>query len=108
MGEPAACLAYVTCASREEALTIARTLVAERLAAAANLLGPATSFFHWQGALREAEEWVVVLKSRSALVEALIERARALHSYACPGILVLPVLDALPAYLDWLAAETMS
>jgi periplasmic divalent cation tolerance protein len=47
-----------------------------------------------------------VLKTRAELAERLVARVRALHSYECPGLLVLPVSGGNPAYLDWIGAET--
>jgi periplasmic divalent cation tolerance protein len=31
---------------------------------------------------------------------------RALHPYELPEIVAVPITDGLPAYLDWIAAET--
>lgn len=107
MREPmAACLCYVTCRDRDEALRIGRAAVTERLAASANLLGDTVSIYRWGGELHEKPEAALVLKTRAELAQALVARVRALHSYECPGILVLPVLAGNPAYLNWLAAET--
>src|SRR5437868_11843108 len=40
---------YITTGSRDEALSIGRTLVEEGLAACANVLGEMTSIYRWQG-----------------------------------------------------------
>ncbi len=101
-----ACWCYVTAGSRAEALTIGRTVVEERLAASANVLDGATSIYWWQGAVQQAGEAVLILKTRSALVERLIARIRELHSYECPCVVTLPIVAGNPEYLDWLAAET--
>ena len=60
---------YVTAGSRAEALAIARTVVEERLAASANVLDGVTSIYWWQGALEQAGEAVLILKTRTELVE---------------------------------------
>jgi periplasmic divalent cation tolerance protein len=39
-------------------------------------------------------------------VEALTARVKALHSYACPCVVALPIAKGNPDYLDWLARET--
>jgi periplasmic divalent cation tolerance protein len=49
---------------------------------------------------------LVVLKTRSALLPALGARIRELHSYACPGIVALPVTWGDADYLRWIEAET--
>ena len=101
-----ACFCYITAGSREEALAIGRALVEERLAACANILDGMTSIYHWRGAIEEAKEAVLIVKTRAALVEPLTERVRALHSYDCPCVVALPITDGNPAYLAWIEAET--
>ena len=99
---------YATAASEAEAATIGRTLVEERLAASANIIPGVRSFYWWRGRFEAGAEAVLVLKTRRALAERAVARVTALHSYACPGVLVLPVALGNPAYLDWIAAETAS
>jgi periplasmic divalent cation tolerance protein len=101
-------LCYVTAGSRDEALAIGRTVVEERLAASANVLDGATSIYWWQGALRQADEAVLILKTRGELVERLTARIRQLHSYQCPCVVALPIAAGNPAYLDWIAGETVT
>ncbi len=97
---------YITAPSRDEALKIGRMLVGERLAACANALPGARSVYWWQGKMEEADECVLVAKTRAGLVNRLVGRVRALHSYACPAIVALPILEGNPDYLAWIAAET--
>jgi periplasmic divalent cation tolerance protein len=100
-------LCYATAGSRDEALAIGRTVVQERLAACANVLGGATSIYWWQGALEQAGEAVLILKTRAELVERLTARVKELHSYECPCVVALPIAAGNPAYLDWIARETV-
>ena len=102
----AACFVYVTCGDKDEAKSIARTIVTERLAACANLIPGMTSIYRWQGEIAEDDETVLILKTRDDLVAALTERVRTLHSYDCPCVVALPVTGGNPAFLDWIAAET--
>jgi periplasmic divalent cation tolerance protein len=97
---------YITAGSAEEAAHIGRTLVEERLAACANLIPGVRSVYRWQGRVEEAEEVVVIAKTRAALFDRLARRARTLHSYECPCILALPIAAGSPDYLAWIAAET--
>jgi periplasmic divalent cation tolerance protein len=99
-------LAYMTAGSEEEARTVARTLVEERLAACVNILGPATSIYHWEGAIEEAREVILIAKTRRALFDRLTERVRAIHGYEVPCVLELAIGRGNPAYLTWLADET--
>ncbi|MCC6468513.1 MAG: divalent-cation tolerance protein CutA [Alphaproteobacteria bacterium] len=99
-------LVYVTAATGAEALMIGRSLVEARLAASVNVLGGARSIYWWEGRIEVGEEAVLVAKTRGTLVDPLIAHVRTLHSYACPAIVVLPVLAGNPDYLAWIAAET--
>ena len=99
-------LIYITTDGPEEARVIGRALVDARLAACANVLGPMTSIFRWEGAVQEGEEAVLIVKTTAALVDALTAKVRELHSYDCPCIVALPVGGGNPAFLDWITAET--
>lgn len=99
-------LIYITTDGPEEARTIGRALVEARLAACANILDPMTSIFRWDGKVQEGQETVLIAKTTAALVDALTEKARALHSYDCPCIVALPVEGGNPEFLRWIAAET--
>lgn len=97
---------HVTCSSHEEALTIARALVSERLIASANILPGLVSIYRWQGKVHEEGEVLLLLKTRAELAEAVTAAVRRLHGYTCPCVAILPVVGGNPAYLDWIAAET--
>ena len=102
---PGASMLYVTCGTVNEARQIARTLVHERSIACANIIERMQSIYWWQGDIEEDEEAVLLLKTHSEKVPAVIERVRELHSYAVPCIVELPLARGNPAYLDWIAAE---
>lgn len=97
---------YVTASDRDEAKAIGRRLVEERLAACANILPGATSVFRWDGKLEEAEEAVLVLKTTEQKLDALIARTKALHSYDCPCVEALPVVEGNRDFLEWVVRET--
>jgi periplasmic divalent cation tolerance protein len=97
---------YVTASSREEALAIGRTVVGERLAACANVIGGLRSIYWWQGEISEDEEALLILKTTDTRITALIERIRALHSYTTPCITAWPIAAGNPDYLAWIEAET--
>ena len=100
------CMLYVTASSNDEATRIAKALVSEKLAACANVLGPAQSIYRWKGNVEQAQEFVVILKTRSALADAAIARVKALHSYDLPCAVAYDMSAGLTAYLDWIDSET--
>lgn len=99
---------YVTCADREEAGRIARSVVRERLAACANILGSIESVYWWDGELCEGEETALLLKTPDARKTELIERIKQLHSYDCPCVVCLPIADGNLDFLKWIVTETNS
>ena len=101
-----ALLIYVTAKDTDEARMIAGTVVGERLAACANLLGGIESVYRWQGKVCEEQEVALILKTSEDRKSELIDRVRELHSYECPCIVCLPIADGNSAFLDWIVAET--
>jgi periplasmic divalent cation tolerance protein len=97
---------YATFADEEEALRIARALVEESLAACANIIGEIRSIYRWQGRVEDAAEVAVLFKTRAGEADRLIERLAELHSYDVPAAVAWPIASALPAYVQWVVAET--
>lgn len=93
-----------TCSSAEEAEKLARQLVEERLAACVNVVAGIRSFYRWQGTVEDASEWLLVIKSSRALLDALRTRLEKVHSYEVPEVLAVPVVDGSVNYLNWLAS----
>lgn len=97
---------YVTAANADEAKTIGEALVRERLVACANILAPIASIYWWQGKIQHDSEAVLVAKTRADLVERVIARVKALHSYTVPCVVSLAIEQGNPDFLHWIAAET--
>src|SRR6266478_7981801 len=76
--------------SEDEAASIARTLVDERLAACVNIIGPARSIYRWRGAVEDAREYLLLLKTSARLYTKVERRVRELHSYEVPEVVALP------------------
>jgi periplasmic divalent cation tolerance protein len=101
-------LVYVTAPDRDVALELARIAVEERLAACANVLGAITSVYWWNGQVNQDAEVALVLKTRADLVETLTARMIAAHPYECPCVVALALDGGNPAFLSWIAAETVA
>lgn len=96
---------YMTAGSRTEARKIGNALVESRLAACVNILDNMQSIYRWKGKTQEDSEVVIIAKTTEALVSPLIEKVRSLHTYDCPCIVSLPVLNGYPPFLDWVQTE---
>lgn len=80
---------------------LARALVEEGLAACVNIVPGVRSVYRWEGTVEEAEEVLLVIKTRSSRATALEVRVRELHPYDVPEVLALPVVAGSDPYLDW-------
>lgn len=81
--------------------TIARSLVAEGLAACGSVLPVHASVYRWKGEIVEEPECLLLLKAPAAGLDRMTRRVLALHPYEVPEVLVLPVEAGLDAYLSW-------
>jgi periplasmic divalent cation tolerance protein len=95
-------VALTTVGTLEEGRRIARAVVERRLAACVNLVPNLTSIYRWQGAVEEAEEVLLVMKTTEARLAALEAAVHELHSYEVPEFLALGVDSGSRPYLDWL------
>ena len=91
---------------RAAAERLAGLLVEKRLAACVNILAPCRSVYRWQGAVRHDEEHPMLIKTTAERYPALEQALRAGHPYELPEIIAVPIERGLPAYLQWVAAET--
>ncbi|SDA16951.1 divalent cation tolerance protein [Nitrosospira sp. Nsp11] len=92
---------------RASAMALAHKLVDERLAACVNVLDGCTSVYRWQGkneSIREVPIFIKTLAQHYARLEQLIN---AMHPYELPEIIAVPISNGLPAYLKWIADETL-
>ena len=105
MNEKKFAVVLVTVSSREEAEKIASALLADRLAACVNIVPGVTSHFWWQNKIDQADELLLVIKTRLAAVKALTEMVKQNHSYTVPEIIALPVVDGSEDYLNWIEKE---
>jgi periplasmic divalent cation tolerance protein len=91
---------------RATAEKLADLLVDRRLAACVNILAPCRSVYRWKDAVQRDEEHPMLMKTTAERYPALEQALRAAHPYELPEIIAVPIERGLPAYLDWVAAET--
>ena len=96
----------VTVGTDEEALSIARTLVEEKLVACVQIIPRLRSIYRWKGEICDEAEQLLIMKTRYCLFSALQTRIRQLHSYEVPEIVSFPIADGLPEYLSWVIENT--
>jgi periplasmic divalent cation tolerance protein len=99
---------FCTCPDADTAMRIADALVGERLAACVNVLPGVRSVYRWRGTVERADEVMLVIKTRAERLPALSARIQSLHPHQLPEVLAVAGIDGLPAYLQWIVAETAS
>ncbi len=98
----------VTTGSDQQAVSIARVLVGERLAACVNIVGPVRSIYRWRDAVEDDREYLLIIKTRAALYVKVERRVRELHTSEVPEVLALNVDRGSPPYVKWLLESTGS
>lgn len=93
---------YVT-APPEAGREIARTVVEEALAACVNEV-PCHSTYRWDDEIHEDDEVILLAKTTTETVDALVDRIDELHPYDVPCIERFDEDDVLDAYGEWIKA----
>jgi periplasmic divalent cation tolerance protein len=94
-----------TCPDEASAARLAQGLVAERLAACVNILGPIRSIYRWQDSVEDEAECLMVIKTGHGEFDAVERWLREQHPYDVPEVLALPAERVSGPYLEWLAAS---
>ncbi len=95
-------LVLTTCASLEEARTIAQALVERHLAACVNIAPQVESVYRWQGEVETSTECLLVIKTTLDAFDRLREALSKLHSYELPECIAIAIEDGSAAYLEWI------
>jgi len=101
-----ALLVLSTFPDRETALRVGNTLVEEQLVACASIVPGVESIYRWQGKIERSAEVLVIFKTLTERYYAVEERIRQLHPYEVPEILAIDPKSGLPAYLQWVEANS--
>ena len=87
---------------------IAAGLLERRLAACVNALPGVVSRYWWKDKLETDDESLLLIKTVSGKVPAVIEALKELHPYDVPELLVLPVETGSEPYLRWASESTQA
>ncbi len=100
-------LVYITASGRQEAESLARLILSERLGACVNIYGGVQSLYLWKGDVEAQEETTLVVKTRTCLVPDLARIVKEAHSYDVPCVIAVPVSFTEPDYGRWISRETL-
>jgi len=99
-------LVITTLPADADAAAFGEALVHERLAACVSIGAELTSLYRWKGAIEQARERQLLVKTVRERVPLLKARLATLHPYDVPELLVLAVADGGEAYLAWVREST--
>ena len=99
-------LGYVPVPDRATGVAIGKHLVAGKQIACANLLGPMTSMYEWEGVEACSEEFLLLVKTTEALVDATTRLIEAEHPYDCPCVVWIEVAAGSDPFLEWVRGQT--
>ncbi len=97
---------YITAGSEEEANKVATALVKNNLAACVNVIPKISSYFYWEGEVQAEEEILMIGKTRSELVDELVEKVREVHSYELPCVITWEIDGGNQDFINWIIDET--
>ncbi len=98
---------FITAGSGEEAGLISRILLERRKAACINIIEGVNSMYWWRGGIDSAKESLLIIKTRTSLLEEIIQLVKEIHTNEVPEIIALPVIGGSRDYLDWVGKETL-
>lgn len=99
------CVVQTALPSEAQAAELARAIVQARLGACVQVQA-IRSFYVWQERAHDEPEWLLSIKTRSALYPQLEAWLRKHHPYDTPEIIRLSITAGDAAYLAWVDAQT--
>lgn len=97
-----ACVVMITAASQDEARSLARLLIEERLAACVQVLPAMQSLYVWQGSIEQSDEVLLLAKTTLDVFSHIEDAVKRRHSYDTPEIIALPIIASSASYLSWM------
>lgn len=91
--------------TKEDAEKTAQLLLDERLIACAQVSGPITSYYRWEGSIANSTEFTLTLKTTSKLCEQIITQLKEYHPYDLPEIVIQSSTQGSVEYVKWVESE---
>jgi len=95
-------LIFCTCPDLAVAERLAKLLVSEKLAACVNMLPGLTSVYQWRGEIETANEYLLMIKSKTEQYQAIENSIKTHHPNELPEIIAVSINQGLPEYLQWI------
>nr|XP_018910809.1 PREDICTED: protein CutA homolog isoform X1 [Bemisia tabaci] len=96
-------MAFVTIDNEENAKKLAKSVVTNQLAACVNIVPKILSIYKWEGEIQEDSELLLLMKTRTSLVDELIAHVKANHPYKVCKVITTTIDKGNPDYLSWIS-----
>ena len=94
-----------TLENKEDADRLAQSLLQRKLIACAQISGPITSLYRWEGVTTSATEFTLSVKTTPNLLKEVKVHLSQEHPYELPEIIVQNVSDSSDEYSSWVHGE---
>ena len=98
---------YCTVPTKQDAKSIAKILLTQRLAACINIVDKIQAIFSWHDEICEEKELLMMIKTKSTLFDRVRQAIKLTHPYNIPEIIAIPIEQADSEYLEWINTETI-
>ncbi|KAL6463496.1 hypothetical protein MHYP_G00278870 [Metynnis hypsauchen] len=92
----------MNCPTEQVAKDIGRHIMEKRMAACVNILPHTSTMYYWKGEIRDASEILLLVRTRTSLIQRLTEFITAMHPYEIPEIISFPIEDGSLSYFKWM------
>ncbi len=99
-------IVYIPCSSDQEARTISRALLEQKLIACANIM-PITSMYWWKGEIQDDAEFVILAKTVKSKYQECEQLVQDIHSYDTPCIVAWTTDAESKQYSQWVSTEVI-
>ncbi len=97
-------VAMTTVADEESARQLSTWMVEHKFAACVTRMKARSTYF-WENQLEDTPEILLLIKTTREAYVRLHEALPEQHPYELPELIVLPVVDGAPDYLQWLSGS---
>jgi periplasmic divalent cation tolerance protein len=94
-----------TVSNKDDAAKIAKSLLGGKLAACVQVT-PIDSFYTWKGEMANEAEFLLLIKTRSALINETIDEIKRQHPYETPEIVATDFVNGSAKYFSWIDEVT--
>ncbi|KAK1787601.1 hypothetical protein P4O66_016103 [Electrophorus voltai] len=81
---------------------IPKHIMEKRMAACVNVLPRTSTMYYWKGEIQDASEILLLVRTRTSVIQKLTDYVKAMHPYEIPEIISFPIEDGSMSYFKWM------